>query len=142
MRLSDWDVRLAQWANAALGRPFEWGVTDCHLLVAEALDVMHGSALVEQYRGAWHDEQSAAAYAAAAGVDIEKSLRAMGAASVPASFRQRGDIVLLDSGRAWPMSWVCVGERCIGVAIEDAVRSVRTGAVFSSAANARVLRVP
>jgi hypothetical protein len=45
MRFHDWERRLLDWAEASVGQPFVWGVTDCHALALAALDVMYGGSV-------------------------------------------------------------------------------------------------
>lgn len=95
MRHRDWDDRLFRACDELVGRPFEWGETDCASMVIHALEAMYppDDLPLPMDRPAWATERAALrAYRATGGV--EAALRAHGAQEVPLAFAQQGDIII------------------------------------------------
>jgi hypothetical protein len=59
MKRRDWQPRLSAWARARIGAPFQWGLSDCAILCAEAVDAMTGSTHARSLRGAWGSQAQA-----------------------------------------------------------------------------------
>lgn len=112
MRLADWDVRLADWAQSALGRRFCWGKTDCALLAFEAFDALTGGDLAGAYRGQYAGSAGARAFMRRWDIDAARVLRASGCRDVHPAFAQRGDIILANDGQ-WLCAHVCLGARLL-----------------------------
>lgn len=51
IRVSDWQTRLSAYLQAASFRPFEYGVQDCGLFVAGAVEAMTGVDVAAELRG-------------------------------------------------------------------------------------------
>ncbi len=58
-RFDDWDLRLAQFLAGARQRRFEWGVSDCCLLIADATLALTGTDPAEGLRGLYDTEAGA-----------------------------------------------------------------------------------
>lgn len=70
--------KLMPFLDKAARRPFEWGVSDCMLELADWLDHACGSRLAEQWRGTYSSEAGAEAIFAPSG-GLEPFIRAMAA---------------------------------------------------------------
>ena len=46
-RVRNWNVALADWAQAQIGQPFAWGETDCGTLVRKGLELVFGQPVLE-----------------------------------------------------------------------------------------------
>lgn len=114
MRLPDWDVRLTEWAQTALGRRFCWGRLDCALLAFEAFDALTGGALADAYRDQYGTAGAARRFMRRWAIDAAQVLRASGCVAVKPPFAQRGDILLADHA-GWLCAHVCMGERVLMV---------------------------
>lgn len=66
-RLPQWDIRLREYMAATQDQVREWGKTDCAIWSAGALDVMCGTQLADEFRGKYHDEESARTFLGARG---------------------------------------------------------------------------
>lgn len=59
-RLPDWDCRLIAMTIRHLSTPPEWGVSDCLLTVADAIEAVTGVDLAAKIRGTYDSEIGAA----------------------------------------------------------------------------------
>jgi hypothetical protein len=92
-RLPDWEVRLMDFAKAEVGRPFEWGETNCVSLGFRALDAQCGTGLHAKYRHFMSSEQRAMAFVAKHGLSgLVERVAAMGFVEIPKNFEQVGDV--------------------------------------------------
>lgn len=110
MRLDDWQTPFFAYIEAARSLPFEWGVQDCCLFAAGAIDALTGSTLREQLGATYTDEASALAYIASFG-SLEGAVSSwLGPSSAP-NFAGPGDIILGDLASG-PTIGVCLGVIC------------------------------
>lgn len=58
-RLPDWDRRLACVTEKHIGMPAEWGVCDCLLTAADAIEAVTGKDLASSIRGTYSDQLGA-----------------------------------------------------------------------------------
>lgn len=93
-RLSTWEQRLNDYLASVAGKPHEWGVHDCALHVASAIEAQTGVDLAEPFRGKYEDEDGANAAIRDAGYKSLAELVEDKLPRVPKSSAQRGDIVL------------------------------------------------
>lgn len=105
---------LLNYIESKQGVAFEFGVNDCPLFVAGAIDTMHKTDLESKYRGKWHDKKSAWKYAKKNG-EIQGHLRELGCVEVGFNFVQLGDIIIMQQKLAHQKSWksaaVCIGDK-------------------------------
>ena len=59
IRLPDWEARLGAVLDDYADRPFQWGVADCCLFVADAVQAMTGDDPAAAYRGTYSNETGA-----------------------------------------------------------------------------------
>ena len=125
----NWRPALYEWAEARLGDAFEWGRTDCALLMLEACDIIRGTDDATDYRGRWQTRIGAIRYIAETETPSDY-LRKAGARTVALHFQQAGDI-LLAQGEAYPdfrdCAHVCLGRRSLTADPEQGVVNVITG---------------
>lgn len=98
MRAEHWPETLAAFIEARRTTAFEWGVTDCTLFAADAVEAITGVDPAKQYRGKYADQKGALRLIKDAG-----SLSALvPLASISLPFAGRGDVVLveMDTGEA------------------------------------------
>ena len=95
-RASDWEAALSEYINVMRHAPFEYGVNDCCMFAAGAVEAMTGVDAMSEFRGKYDSALSAA-----------KALRDIGAGSLEATIdakfsevaisqAKRGDIALFD----------------------------------------------
>lgn len=99
-RHSDWEKRLDSFCRARRSVPFAWGVNDCALFVADAIESFTGIDLAHECRGRYDSKESAAALLnELCGGDLEKYADRMGfehgLLEVGLKLARRGDMVLL-----------------------------------------------
>lgn len=113
-RLPDWEARLHDYLAAHEGAVFEWGVIDCALFAAGAVEAQTGVDFAAPFRGHY---STAIGSARALGRYGERTLEATIAArfpATPAPYARRGDLVMVES-----MAGVCIGGDAVFVGEED-----------------------
>lgn len=127
-RLRNWDVELMLWARTVVGRPFEWGATDCGSLARGALEVMYGPETVAELVGAPWADGSAAREAWAALADVAA---VFGAQEVERPYMQTGDLVIFPEGAEedpeLPRLAVSLGDRLLVSSVRDGVEITPVG---------------
>lgn len=110
-RLKDWQSRLGGLIDQAQGRPFAWGVHDCCLWAADAVQAVTGVDMAQPWRSTYHSEAEAEAL-----LDVLGGLKALGALAGPEcrpALAGAGDVGLIESaGRGWlavhdGANWLC-----------------------------------
>lgn len=109
-RLEEWQEPFFAYIDASRTAAFAWGVHDCCLFAAGAVDVLTGSTLAAQLRLCYTDEASALAYIASFG-SLEAAVSSWLGPSRAPNFAGPGDIVIanLELG---PTIGVCLGSNC------------------------------
>lgn len=110
-RRHDWVEQLHAALDEAAVRPFEWGVHDCCLFVADVVLAMTGEDLGAPFRGRYASARGAARALRAfgQGTIIRTMNAALGAPIAPA-LAQRGDVVL-----AGGIAGICIGRTAVFV---------------------------
>jgi len=110
----DKEIALHKYVEEQIGKPFEFGINDCPLFVAGAIDTIKGTSLREKYTGLWKDQKSAWKYARKNG-DISEQLKEIGYNRVELSHIQTGDIIVMEQRLAHEKKWrsvaVCLGKK-------------------------------
>lgn len=115
MRREDWVAQLWQQVNDHADAPFAWGLNDCCLFAARAIDAMTDSDLELELASQYSDEETALAYIASHG-SLEAAVTSH--LGEPAEGRAlRGDVVMC-ANDGNPCVGVCVGSTvaCMGQA--------------------------
>lgn len=107
VRLPDWEQRLGDFVAQRLSQPFAWGVNDCVLFAADAVQAVTGVDPLPDWRGQWDDMTSAMRAIVRAG-GLEAAVQSRGLQQVPPLFAQRGDVVMHRRDGADALA-VCVG---------------------------------
>ncbi len=106
------EIALHSYVQNEIGKPFKFGVNDCPLFVAGAIDAMFGTELRDKYTGKWKTQKSAWKYAKKNG-DISEQLKNKGCVNVELSHIQTGDIIVMEQRLAHEKYWrsvaVCLG---------------------------------
>jgi len=108
-RLEDWTRRLAEYIEAARGKPFAWGSHDCATFAFDWVRRATGSDPVSELWGTYDSEFGAGRILAPHG-GIEGFATARLGERCPAAQAQRGDIVAVAT-ESGPALGVCVGVR-------------------------------
>jgi hypothetical protein len=140
-RVRNWDTRLGKELRALLGRPFEWGETDCGTLCRVALDAIYGPGAADRLLGAtWNGPREALEAVARLGGQ-HGVLHGLGAYRVHPSYASAGDFVTgpgTDEEGLPPLMWI-TGGRCVRVRREDGVVALP---LRSLGADAEIWRLP
>ncbi|RVD13791.1 MAG: hypothetical protein EOS73_15980 [Mesorhizobium sp.] len=97
-RLPDWDRRLARLVNQHKSIPGVWGVSDCLLTVADAVEAITGTDPAADIRGKYKTEAGAARILRKRGFgDVEMALASL-FRPVGRLMAQRGDIGVVENG--------------------------------------------
>jgi len=141
VRVRNWDVALAMRARALVGRPFEWGSTDCGTLCRETLDALYGPGTGEALLGPPWTSPRAAQVAADRLETWVAELRAGGARIVGRLYASAGDIVIRagHDEEDFPRLAVVIGPRVLHVTREH---GVLVGPVEALEESDVVLRLP
>lgn len=106
------EIALHHYVQESIGIPFEFGVNDCPLFVAGAIDAMYKTSLRDEYTGKWKSQKTAWKYAKKNG-DISEQLKSKGCVNVELSHIQTGDIIVMEQRLAHEKYWrsvaVCLG---------------------------------
>ena len=108
-RLRTWDVRLFHWADSVVGKPFEWGVTDCGYIVRDAHKIMYGK---DVFRWPTYASKRGAVSARKKVGGIPNALGKV-CTRVGRRFAQSGDIVVIIHKGEYGMG-VVVGTNAVG----------------------------
>ncbi len=113
------DQKLVMWARQQVGKPFEWGVTDCAMLALQAVDILTDGEHAQTYAGKWETQSQALAH-----FEIEKPsdvLQRLGAVEIDAIRAAAGDILTLPA-YIWPEQLhVVMGRLCLSADIDQGV---------------------
>jgi hypothetical protein len=119
-RLPDWEARLAEFLAANEHVEFQWGVTDCALWSASAVQEMTGVDPAAAYRGQYDTlVGSAHALREFGEGTLFKSFAAV-FPEKPPSFAQRGDLVWYQNAVG-----VCIGDVALFVSDDGPARIPR-----------------
>ncbi len=106
------EIALHHYVQGEIGKPFKFGVNDCPLFVAGAIDAMYGTSLRDEYTGKWNTQKSAWKFARKNG-DISEQLKSKGCVNVELTHIQTGDIIVMEQRLAHEKYWrsvaVCLG---------------------------------
>jgi hypothetical protein len=98
-RFDDWPERLDKFFRANARTPFSWGVFDCCLFAADAIQAMTGTDLAAAYRGKYSSEEEAMALAGSIQGVCESVTTEFNLVEVRPSFSQRGDLVVFQQAQ-------------------------------------------
>ncbi len=121
------EIKLHDYVQSEIGKPFEFGMHDCPLFVLGAMDIMTGDNRREEMTGLWHDQKSAWKYARKHG-DICDHLKKYSFKSVDYQYMQTGDIIVMEQRLAHEKKWrsvaICIGSKVAVVTEENGVELV------------------
>lgn len=108
-RVADWPERLALLVQQRLRQPFAWGVADCCLWAADAVQAITGHDFAAGVRGSY-DTALGAARALAGRSPAELARDALGQPLAHPTLAQRGDVVCHEREGQQTLG-ICVGEQ-------------------------------
>lgn len=113
-KLEDWRPRLDAWVVRSHSMPFQWGVHDCALSAASAVEAQIGIDFATDWRGAYATPEEGAALLAALGHKDHADYAASILPEIPVAFAQIGDIAAIDFGKRGFALMLVAGHRIIG----------------------------
>lgn len=103
----DKEIALHDYVQSQIGIPFEYGVHDCALFSAGAIDIIAGTSIREKLTGLWKDKKTAIAYEKENGIEEYLKERFT---SIDKGHMQTGDVVLIDV-KGWISTAICIGSK-------------------------------
>lgn len=113
----DREVALHEYVQEQMGKPFEYGINDCALFSAGAIDVIADSSIREELTGLWNDKKSAITYEKEHSIESYLKERF---SSIDESHIQTGDVILIDM-KGWTSTSVCIGST-IAFLMDDGIQ--------------------
>lgn len=97
-RRADWPEKLAALIEERRFAEFVWGVHDCAMFAADAVERQTGIDPLAQWRGAYNNEETGALILGGVGIPVfmDAALRAYGFEPVAPNLARRGDFVIID----------------------------------------------
>lgn len=101
------------YVKSVANKPFVWGVLDCTLFSAFALDKLLGQDRAQEHAGQWSNAEEAIAYSVANDLTLESWFTDNGCEEIPVNYQQTGDLMLINTlefdGEPWVSAGVCLG---------------------------------
>lgn len=96
MRLSDWEMQLSEYVLSKKNQPFEYGVNDCCLFAAGAVEVITGENPIPEFIGAYDSlKTSIKALKTLGSGTLEKTMDAK-FTEIQIGYAQTGDLAFHD----------------------------------------------
>ena len=96
MRLSDWEMQLSEYVLSKKSQPFEYGVNDCCLFAAGAVEVITGENPIPEFIGAYDSlKTSIKALKTLGSGTLEKTMDAK-FTEIQIGYAQTGDLAFHD----------------------------------------------
>lgn len=112
--LDDWRERLDAWTIRSHALPFRWGVHDCALNAAGAVEAQIGVDFAADLRGRYDSFESGLSLLADLGFASHADFAASLLPEIAPAMAQIGDIAAVDFGAAGTALMVVAGQRLIG----------------------------
>jgi len=115
-RYYDWQTKLREFIESRTFAPFAFGVNDCCLFACDAIAAITGVDMAAEIRGYTTEAEADAVLAQWGGVEgvAAAMCEKHGAPEIPASFAQRGDVVLCHLATGDTLTIVDTGGRLVG----------------------------
>lgn len=120
MRARGWEIRLVDYAEAVIGRPFAWGTTDCAMLARDAVRALCNDSSFGNDVPRYSTRLGAARAFRKVGGVVEYLVRA-GAVAIDPAHRRPGDIIVVKTPDL-DSSFVVLDARLLGVEQGDVVK--------------------
>ena len=127
-----YSVKALDHAQSLIGRPFQYGQTDCTMICLEMYDIMYNGHEVEKYRGMWTDLKTGLACRKNLGMDIHSWLLGLGAERIPVGFQRFGDFIIAITSAGMALGHVCLGQQSLSSQEEAGVGLCDTVALLNS----------
>lgn len=132
--------RLLSWARGWEGAPFRWGESDCALIVAEAVDLLSGSATAAALRGCYRSRAQALRFQRR-NFDLPSLIRAQGFFALAERGTPEAGDILIARARGFACGHVCLGRLSLSAWPELGVGLCKT-ADLMALPDCRVYRRP
>lgn len=124
------EIRLMEFVRDELGRPFEWGETNCLALALRAMDAMHGTNLHATHRHRMSSAARALAGTREHGLKgVMMFLQQHGLTALTLNYAQEGDILLGLTEDGQIAAHVSLGNRVLSSTQADGVILLRLATV-------------
>lgn len=119
IRRPDWPEQLAAFIDARRYAPFAWNTNDCATFAFDAVRAMTDTDAIADLRGRWKTARGAATVLNRLG-GMQTAATARLGEPKPATFAQRGDVVLVTTGGRDSLA-ICTGMVAAGAGVEGVV---------------------
>ncbi len=113
-RLDDWQARLDAWVAHMHATPFQWGVHDCGLNAASAVEAATGIDFAADMRGRYDSYETGLALLKAKGFDNHADFAASVLPEIAPAFARIGDLAAIDFGSHGITLMIVAGQMLIG----------------------------
>ena len=133
IRKQDWLEKLITYLNKAQNKPHKWGKHDCCLFAAGAVKAMTGHDYMKDFRGKYHDKESALGALKTIGRGTLYLTLRNRLGNPIQGFPHRGDVAYHVFKEDGPSVGICIGTECqfvgesglVAVPVKDVSRFFR-----------------
>ena len=124
------EIRLINYIEANLNRPFAWGECDCNVFALDMIDSVYGTALAAKIRGKYHTALGAIRFRrkSAWGSFIEL-LKEAGFIEGKKGFERIGDLLIVEDPGKWEMVHIYLGGKSVAAFPENGVMQFPTAMI-------------
>jgi len=126
-RVPRWEIALAKWVEASMGRPFQWGRFDCGLMAADAIEAITGIKVADDLQ--YETEEGAKAIVGEDFSSLQELCDERVGVEIRPTSARKGDIAMVEFNDGEAYSLVVDYGRSYIVATDKGVRIVRKEAV-------------
>jgi len=102
------EIKLMNFVEKNLGRPFTWGQCDCSTFALEVIDAAFDTALADKIKGKYRTEKGAIKFRRRSWGSFVNLLKEAGFVESQRSFEQTGDMLIIEDAE-WERVHVCLG---------------------------------
>ena len=117
------ELKVHQFAEKHLGKPFQWGVMDCNTFILEYMDLMLGTQLLKEAFKKYNSKLSAAKFQREYPFMLRDALYEYGANEINVKAVNVGDVLIKDLG-IFQAAHLGLGNRVMSVDEEHGVISL------------------
>lgn len=124
------EIKLINYIEANLNRPFAWGECDCNVFALDVIDAVIDTALAGKIKGKYKTERGAIRFRkrSAWGSFIEL-LKEAGFVQGKKGFEQTGDLLIVEDLGKWEMVHIYLGNKTVAAFPDEGVLQFPTALI-------------